>query len=129
MIHFTVAAAAVGDDCHMSRRLSLIEHDALELITGLALIGAPLVLGLGPAALLAGMVAGCLVAGIALADDLPVGAHMAADAVLSAALLAAALALTAAGEAQAATLLALAASAELALRWATRWTRREPSVR
>ena len=88
------------------------------------LIGAPLVLGLGPVALMAGIGAGALVAGLGLSDDLPISAHMAADAALAALLLGAAAAFTAAGEPVAATLLACAAAVELALTVATRWTRR-----
>jgi hypothetical protein len=108
----------------MPRRLTLTEHGLLELLGGLALIGAPLVLGLGPVALMAGVGAGVLVAGLGLSDGLPIGTHMAADAALGAALLAAAVAFTAAGEPLAATLLACAAAAEFALTLATRWVRR-----
>ena len=106
----------------MFRRLSLPAHGLLELIAGLALIGAPLVLGLGLVPLTAGIAAGALMAGLALADDLPISAHMAADMALGGALLAAAV-LLAPSEPTAATLLALGAAAELALSAATRWTR------
>ena len=107
----------------MFRRLSLNEHGLLELLAGLALIGAPLVLGLGLVPLTAGIGAGALIAGLALADEMPISAHMAADMALGLLLLAAAVALTAAGEPVAATLLALGAVAELALSASTRWTR------
>jgi hypothetical protein len=107
----------------MFRRLSLTEHGLLELLTGLLLIGAPLVLGLGLVPLTAGIGAGALVAGLALAEDMPISAHMAADIALGAGLLAAAVLLAGAGERTAATLLALGAAAELALSAATRWTR------
>jgi hypothetical protein len=107
----------------MIRRLSFTEHGLLELLAGLALIGAPLVLGLGPVALMAGVGAGALVAGLALADGIPLSAHMAADIALGTGLLALAVVLTGAGEPTAATLLALGATAELALSAATRWTR------
>jgi hypothetical protein len=107
----------------MIRRLSLTEHGLLELLAGLALIGAPLVLGLGPVALMAGIGGGALIAGLALADDLPISAHMAADTALGIGLLAVATALAATGHPGAATLLALGATAELALSAATRWTR------
>jgi hypothetical protein len=106
----------------MFRRLSLPAHGLLELIAGLALIGAPLVLGLGLVPLTAGIAAGALMAGLALADDLPISAHMAADMALGGVLLAAAV-LLAPAEPTAATLLALGAAAELALSAATRWTR------
>ena len=107
----------------MIRRLSLTEHGLLELLAGLVLIGAPLVLGLGPVALMAGIGGGALMAGLALAEDLPISAHMAADMALGLGLLAVAATLTAAGEPGAATLLALGAAAELALSATTRWTR------
>jgi len=108
----------------MPRRLTLTEHGVLELLGGLLLIGAPLVLGLGPIALMAGIGAGTLVAGLALSDGLSLSAHMAADAALGIGLLAAAFVFAAADEPVAAVLLAAAAAAELALSFATRWTRR-----
>jgi hypothetical protein len=127
VIQFTVAEPARRDHVStMFRRFSLTEHGVLELLTGLLLIGAPLVLGLGLVPLAAGIGAGSLIAGLALADDLPISAHMAADTALGAALLGAAVALTAAGEPTAATLLALGAVAELSLSAATRWTRPAP---
>jgi hypothetical protein len=111
----------------MFRRLSLTQHGLLELLAGLLLIGAPLMLGLGLVALTAGIGAGALVAGLALAEDLPISAHMAADLALGVALLVAAVLLAGAGEPAAATLLALGSAAELALNAATRWTRPRPS--
>ena len=110
----------------MFRRLSLTEHGLVELLAGLALIGAPLVLGLGLVPLTAGIGAGALIAGLALSEDMPISAHMAADVALGTGLLAAAAALAAAGEPTAATLLALGATVELALNAATRWTRPRP---
>jgi hypothetical protein len=110
----------------MFRRLSLTEHGLLELLCGLALIGAPLVLGLGLVPLTAGVGAGALMAGLALSDDMRISAHMAADMALGVGLLAASVALTAAGEPVAATLLALGAASELALSASTRWTRPVP---
>jgi len=108
----------------MLRRLSLPEHGAVELLVGVALIVLPFVLGFGPAALLASMAAGAVIAGLGLREGLPISAHMAADALASAALLAAAVALAAVGEPVAAGVLAAAAAGELALGMATRWTRR-----
>jgi hypothetical protein len=107
----------------MPRRLTLTEHGVLELLVGLLLIGAPLVLNLGPVALMAGVGAGSLVAGLGLADGLPISTHIAADFALALALLAAAALFSAAGEPIAATLLACGAAAELALNVATRWVR------
>jgi hypothetical protein len=106
----------------MLRPLSLTEHSLLELLAAVLLMGAPLVLGLGPVALAAGIAAGALMGGLALADTMPVSAHLAADMALGAALLAAAVALSSA-EPAAATLLALGAAVELALSATTRWTR------
>jgi hypothetical protein len=108
----------------MLRRLSLPEHGAVELVIGVALIAAPLVLGFGPAGLLASMTAGALLAGLAVADTASISAHMTADATISAAMLAAALILAAHGENAAGGVLAAAGAGELALSLATRWTRR-----
>lgn len=124
MIHITVDIAAPSDHSGaMFRRLSLTEHGVLELLTGVLLMGAPLVLGLGPVALAAGIGAGAVIAGLALSDGLPISAHMAADMAIGAVLLGVAVALAPA-EPAAATLLALGAAVELALSTATRWTRR-----
>jgi hypothetical protein len=127
VIHFTVAESVRRDHVPaMLRRLSLAEHSLLELLAGLALIGAPLLLGLGLVPLTAGIGAGALIVGLALSEDMPISAHMAADVAVGVGLLAASVALTAAGEPTAATLLALGAAAELALSAATRWTRPVP---
>jgi hypothetical protein len=108
----------------MFRRLSLPEHGAVELLAGVLLIAAPLLLGFGAAGLVACMAAGAVVAGLALADGMSISAHMAADTAVAGALLGVAIALAAAGEDPAAALLAGAAAAELALGAGTRWTRR-----
>lgn len=107
----------------MPRRLTISEHGVLELLAGIVLMGAPLVLGLGPVALLAGIGAGMLVAGLALSEDLPLSAHMAADTALGLAMLGTGALLAATGHPVAATLLACGAAAVLALNVATRWTR------
>ena len=70
----------------MLRRLSLHEHGAIELLTGLALVAAPFVLGFGPVALVASLTAGALLAGLGLSDGMSISAHMAADTALAAAL-------------------------------------------
>ena len=108
----------------MLRRLSLPEHGAIELLVAVALIGAPFALDFGPAGLLASMVAGAVLAGLALAEDLPIGTHMAADTLVSAGLVAAAVALAAGGESDAGGVLAAAGAGDLALGMGTRWTRR-----
>jgi len=106
------------------RRLTLHEHGAIELLAGLALVAAPFVLGFGPAALVASLTAGVLLAGLALNDGMSISAHMAADTALAAALVGVAVALAAGGHVLAAAVLAAAAAAELALTAGTRWTRR-----
>jgi hypothetical protein len=108
----------------MLRRLSLPEHGAVELLVGLALIAAPFALGFGPAGLVASMVAGAVLAGLGLGDELPISTHMAADVFVAAALLAVAVALAAGEERTAGGLLAAVAAGELALSAGTRWTRR-----
>ena len=108
----------------MLRRLSLPEHGAVELLVGVALIAAPFMLGFGPAALLASMAAGAILAGLALSDTLPISTHMAADTLAAAALVGVAVVLAAGGENLAAGILAAAGAGELALGMATRWTRR-----
>jgi hypothetical protein len=108
----------------MLRRLSLPEHGAVELLVAVALIAAPFALGFGPAGLLVSMAAGAVLAGLALAEDLPIGTHMAADTLVAAALVAAGVGLAAGGETEAGGVLAAAAAVELALGMCTRWTRR-----
>jgi hypothetical protein len=108
----------------MTRRLSLAEHGAVELLGGVLLIAAPLVLGFGPNGFVAAFVAGALLAGLGLADGLSISRHMAADMALAIGMVAAAAGLASAGEAVPAALLAGAAAVELALTSGTRWTRR-----
>lgn len=108
----------------MVRRLSLAEHGTVELLGGLLLIAAPLVLGFGPGGLLAAFVAGVLLAGLGLADGFSISAHMAADVALALAMASVAAALAAGGEPLPAALLAAAATVELMLTAGTRWTRR-----
>jgi hypothetical protein len=123
--HDTVDIRTLRDDrIAMFRRLSLPEHGAVELLVGVALIAAPFLLGFGPAALLASMAAGAILAGLALSDTLPISTHMAVDTLAATALLASAVALAAHGETVAGGILAAAGAAELALGMATRWTRR-----
>ena len=107
----------------MLRRLSLIEHGAVELLAGLALIAAPFALGYGAGGLLASMAAGAVLVGLSLADP-PISAHVAADYLVAATLLALAILVAGSGERVAGGLLAVAAAGELALSAATRWTRR-----
>jgi hypothetical protein len=107
----------------MLRRLSLLEHGAVELLVGLALIAAPFAFGFGPAGFLMSMAAGAVVTGLALSEGLSISAHMATDTVVAVALLAVAV-IVAGDDAVAAGVLAAAAACELALGACTRWTRR-----
>src|SRR6185369_7425853 len=101
----TVRSGPESDDVGvMLRRLSLPEHGAVELVVGLGLIAAPLLLGFGPAGLLASMAAGAILVALGL--------------------MAMSVALAGGGERAAGGLLAAAAASELALSLGTRWTRR-----
>ena len=125
MTTFTLLDAVWADDCGvMIRRLSLHEHGAIELLTGLALVAAPFLLGFEPAALVASLTAGALLAGLGLSDGMSISAHMAADTALAAVLVGLAAALAAGGDGLGAAVLATAAAVELALTAGTRWTRR-----
>jgi hypothetical protein len=103
--------------------IRLPTHIAIELLAGLALIAGAFVLALSPAGLVIGLAGGVLLAGLALAEDLPLSSHQAADAALALAMMGAAVALAAAGDAPAAVLLAAAGAVQLALGAVTRWTR------
>jgi hypothetical protein len=107
-------------------RLSLPAHGALELLVGLALLGLPFALGLGPAALVIAVAAGALVAGLGLSgtDWLPIGSHQALDQALVAALAGCTVALAVRGDVAGAILLGCGAVVELTLVSATRWSRR-----
>ena len=106
------------------RRLSLHEHGAIELLAGLTLVAAAFLLGFGPVAMVASLIAGVLLAGLGLNDGMSISAHMAADTALAAALVGVAAALAVSGHVLAAIVLASVAAAELALTAGTRWTRR-----
>jgi hypothetical protein len=108
----------------MTNRLSIPAHGALELLVGLSLLG--LAFATGPAGLVAGAVAGTLIAGLALsgAQTLPLRTHQALDQALVAAMAGGALAMALHGEEAATLLLGGGALAELLLLWLTRWTRR-----
>ena len=108
----------------MLRRLSLPEHGAVELVVGLGLIAAPLLLGFGPAGLLASMAAGAILVGLGLTEGLPISANMTSDIAVALGLMAVSVALAGGGERAAGGLLAAAAASELALSLGTRWTRR-----
>ena len=125
MTERTVRFGPESDDVGvMLRRLSLPEHGAVELVTGLGLIAAPLLLGFGSAGLLASMTAGAILVGLGLTEGLPISAHMTSDFVVAIGLMAVSVALAGGGERAAGGLLAAAAASELALSLGTRWTRR-----
>jgi hypothetical protein len=108
------------------RLVPLHVHGALELLVGLALMGAPFALGLSTAALVAGMAAGALVTGLALsaaiADDLDIAAHFAYDIGISVALFVAALVLAVSGDPAAAALFAVAGLGALTLNMTTMYS-------
>ncbi len=107
----------------MTHRLSLPAHGALELLVGLGLLG--LAFATGPAGLVAGVVAGTIVTGLALsgAGALPLRTHLALDQAIVAALAGGALAMALHGEIAATLLLGAGALAELLLLSGTRWSR------
>jgi hypothetical protein len=107
------------------RRISLPTHGLVELVAGLALIGAAFVLDLGTTGALLTFVAGALVTGVGLgaADTLSLSAHESLDRVLAIALAAGAIAAALAGGAVAAVVLLAASATQLALTGVTRWTR------
>jgi hypothetical protein len=110
------------------RLVPLHLHGALELLVGLALMGAPFVLGLSNAAIVAGMAAGAIVAGLALSaaigDDIDIAAHYAYDIALVVALFSGAVALALGGDAPAALVFAIAAAIALGLNITTRYSAR-----
>jgi hypothetical protein len=109
----------------VTRTISLPIHGALELLGGIALLVGPFLIGAGPAALVAGVALGVLLAGIGVSgtDSLPLGAHQAFDLGLVAALGAGGLGLAAAGDPAGGLLLAVVGALELTLVALTRWAR------
>lgn len=110
------------------RLIPLATHSALELLIGMALIAAPFALGLSTPALVAGVVVGSVVVGLALqtVDAGPyhsVSAHHAADHGLALGLAAAA-ALLWATDATAAILFGAMAVLQVSLNLTTRYTAR-----
>lgn len=109
-------------------RITLSTHGLLELVAGLALTVAVLVLDLGGVGTVLVFATGVTLAGIGLgaADALPLGVHQSLDRTLVMALAAAAVAAAIAGGALAAVILLSTASALLLLDTGTRWTRPLP---
>jgi hypothetical protein len=106
-------------------RLSLPAHAALELLSGLALMALPFLLGFGLMGGAVSIVAGVLLVGLALSgtDGLPLSAHQAFDMAFVAALAGAGLAVAVSGDAVAGLALAALAGFQLTLLALTRWTR------
>lgn len=106
-------------------RISLGAHGLVELVAGLALTVAALVLDLGGAGTVLVFATGVALAGVGLgaADSLPLSAHQALDRTLVVALAAGAVALAAAGGGLAAVLLLVTAGTVLVLEATTRWSR------
>jgi hypothetical protein len=109
------------------RLISLPTHGAAEMALGTAVLAAPLLLGLGPAAIVVAFLLGAMLVGVSLAavadDSLSIATHSAFDIALVAALAAGALLVGLAGERAAALLLLGAAAVELGLLLTTRWSR------
>ena len=111
------------------RLIPLPIHAALEMTAGLALMAAPFALGLSPAGMVAAVVLGALVVGLALQSvdagsrPLPVAAHYAADYGLALGLGAAAVLLATTDDA-AALVFGAAALVQLTLNLVTRYSQR-----
>jgi hypothetical protein len=106
-------------------RLSLPAHAALELLSGIALMVVPFLLGFGIAGGAVSIVAGVLLVGLALSgpEGLPLSAHQAFDMAFAAALAGGGLAVALSGDATAGLALAVLAGFQLSLLSFTRWTR------
>ena len=107
------------------RLIPLPIHSALEMLVGLLLISAPFALGLSTPALVAGVVVGAVVAGLALhaMEPASVAAHHAADHGIALGLAGAGIVFSAADTA-AAILFGAAALAQLVLKLTTRYSAR-----
>jgi len=109
----------------VTRSIPLPVHAALELALGLALLAGSLVLGHGPAGLVAAFALGALLTGLAVAgpDSLPLSTHQAFDLAMVAALAGGGLGLGITGDPVAGLLLAVVGGLQLALLTLTRWAR------
>jgi hypothetical protein len=110
------------------RLISLPTHALLELAGGIAVMAAPFVFGFGPAGLVAGVLVGALIAGLALTAASPEGggltvaAHFAFDRGVAAGLLGGAVVLAIAGDLTASLVFAVAALVQSVLNITTRYT-------
>jgi hypothetical protein len=106
-------------------RISLSAHGLVELLAGLALTVAPLVLDLGGVGTVLVFATGVALAGVGLGatDALSLSAHQSLDRTIVIAVAAAAVGAAAAGSTLAASLLLVAATTVLLLEATTRWSR------
>ena len=112
----------------MSRLISLPLHSAIEIALATAVMAAPFVFGLGPAALVTAVVIGALLMGLALGasgtgrGSIPVSAHAAYDSGIAFGLVAAGVMLGFAGDGTALLVLVAAGVLQMALNVATRYS-------
>ena len=113
---------------NLFRRISLPAHAFVELLVGLALVVAPLVLSLGGTGTILTFVAGVMLAGMGFGalDTLSLAAHQSLDRMLTTVLALASVVVALWGEPLPALLLLVGAVSLLALSAATKWTR-EPT--
>jgi hypothetical protein len=109
------------------RLISLGLHGALELVAGLALMGAPFALGFAPAATVAAIAVGALIVGLALGaatleEGGSIASHHAYDWGVVTGLAGAAILFAAVGEPAAAITFAVVALAQTALSLTTRYS-------
>jgi hypothetical protein len=103
-------------------------HSAIEIALATAVMTAPFVFGLGPAALVTAVVIGAILMGLALGasgtgrGSIPVSAHEAYDGGIALGLVAAGVMLGIAGDTTALVVLAVAGILQVALAAATRYT-------
>ena len=112
----------------MSRLISLPLHSALEIALATAVMTAPFVFGLGPAALVTSVAIGAVLMGLALGGSgtgrgsIPVAAHAAYDSGIALGLVLSGLLLGIAGDGAALLVLTAAGLLQVALTASTRYT-------
>lgn len=126
--NLTGQSASMVGPMTVLRLFTFPAHAALEFAGGLALMAAPLAFGFTPVGLVASVLAGALVAGLALSaasregGGLAVSGHLALDRTMSLALVAGAVGLAAHGDAAASVALLSGSLALLALTATTRYS-------
>lgn len=112
----------------MLRRISLPLHSAIEIALASAVMAAPFVFGLGPAALVTSVAIGAILMGLALGasgtgrGSIPVSAHAAYDSGIAFGLVGAGVMLGIAGDGAALLVFVAAGLAQVALSASTRYT-------